>query len=266
MKRRILTLVLVAVTAAPAFTQEFALERIEASPRHHEWVVIPSGDRTVHGFVAFPERADDAPAVIVIHENRGLTDWVRSFADQMAAAGYLAIAPDLLSDFDAQHRRTGDFASSDAARDSLYRLDPDRITADLLAVQGYIAKVPSSSGTTAVVGFCWGGAQAFRFAGHAQDLAAAFVFYGSAPDEELIEGVSAPVYGFYAENDQRINAAIPATEVLMERHGKVYDYVIYDGGGHGFMRSGDDPAGSQENRDARDLAWTRLLQLLEMVE
>jgi carboxymethylenebutenolidase len=249
------------MSSVPALAQEFAPEQLEASPRHHEWVEVESGDRVVHSFVAYPERSEDATAVIVIHENRGLTDWVRSFADQLAEAGYIAIAPDLLSNFDAEHNRTTDFSDSDAARDAIYQLDPVQVTTDLLAVQDYASEIPAANGAVAVAGFCWGGAQAFRFATDSPAIKAAFVFYGSPPEEGLGR-IEAPVYGFYGEDDQRINATIEDTAGKMKESGKSYEYVIYDGAGHGFMRSGDDPAGSAENKVARDQAWERLKSLL----
>lgn len=252
----------------PALGQDFAVEQLEESPRHHEWVTVSAPeDRTVHSFVAYPEREENAPAVIVIHENRGLTDWVRSAADQVAAAGYIAIAPDLLSEFDAEHEQTSDFESSDAARSAIYDLDDEQVIEDLQAVQEHAAQMPASSGTTAVMGFCWGGSQTFRFATHASDLSAALVFYGTAPeDEERIQNISVPVYGFYGENDERVNSTIPRTEELMEKQGKTYEYEIYDGAGHAFMRRGDDPEGSPEHQQARDDAWERVEQILSDLE
>ena len=263
MKRGLL-LVLLAAGAEASHAQDWAVERLEASPRHHEWVEIPSGERVVRAFVAYPERSEPTPAVIVIHENRGLTDWVRSFADQIAAAGHLAVAPDLLSDFDSEHARTSDFQSSDAARDAIYQLDPDQVVDDLGVVQRFVAELPAASGKVAVAGFCWGGAQSFRYATHAPDLAAAFVFYGSAPEDvERIRAISAPIYGFYGGEDARINAGIPATEERMNQLGKTYEAVIYPGAGHGFMRSGEEPDASDANRRGREQAWDRLTELLE---
>ncbi len=250
-----------------AAAQDYAARQLEESPRHHEWVEVPDGDRTIHSFVAYPEVSEDALAVIVIHENRGLTDWVRSFADQVAEAGYIAIAPDLLSEVDEEHSRTADFESSDAARDALYQLDPDRVTQDLHAVREYVTSLPASSGTVVVAGFCWGGSQTFRFATNSSEIAAAFVFYGSAPtDEERIRAIDAPVYGFYGGNDQRINSTIPETESLMEEHGKTYQYEIYEGAGHAYMRSGDDPDGDEANVAARNQSWDRLVEILESIE
>jgi carboxymethylenebutenolidase len=263
-----------ALCAAPTLARSSAgsdasgQARLDASPRHHEWVDVPvpsdgGTTRTVLSFVAHPERSESATAVIVIHENRGLTDWVRTVADRLAEAGYLAIAPDLLSGFDAEHGRTADFASSDAARDALYQLDPDQVTADLMAVQEYVAGLPSANGRVAVMGFCWGGSRTFRLATDATGLAAALVFYGSPPSEESeIEAITAPVHGFYGENDQRINATIPDTKKLMAKHGKTYEVEIYDGVGHAFMRRADDPDAPAEYHEARDAAWKRVLRIL----
>lgn len=194
-----LTLLLFAETA---FTQVYSLHQLASSPRHHEWVEVKDSDRSIHSFVAYPEVSENVLSVIVIHENRGLTDWVRSFADQLAAEGYIAIAPDLLSDFSQEYSRTSDFENFDAARDALYQLDQDKITDDLLAVENYVLSVPSANGVVAVAGFCWGGSQSFRFATNSAELSVALVFYGSATtDEERIQAISVPVYGFYGGND-----------------------------------------------------------------
>jgi len=259
-------MVLILLSTPPARAQEFARAQMDRSPRHHEWVKIPSGGRTVQAFVVYPETAKKSLAVIVIHENQGLTDWVRSAADQLAAAGYVAIAPDLLSGFDASHHRTTDFADADQARKAIYDLNPDQIIRDLLAVQNYVAALPASDGRTAVIGFCWGGGQAFRFAATAPGLSAALVFYGPAPtDEASLRAISAPVYGFYGGLDERIDATIPKTREQMARLGKLYEVVIYDGAGHAFMREGDNPAATAAVKKARDAAWARAKSILRTV-
>lgn len=246
--------------------QDYALRQLEESPRHHEWVEIEYNGRIVHSFVAYPEVSENTLAVIIIHENRGLTDWVRSFTDQVAEAGYIAIAPDLLSEFDINHNRTSDFEHSDAARDALYQLDPDQITQDLLAVQNYISSIPAANGQTVVAGFCWGGSESFRFATNASGLSAALVFYGSSlTDPEQVQQISVPVYGFYGGNDQRINATIPETEAVMDGLGKYYEYKIYLGAGHGYMRTGDDPDGSEANINARNETWEWLREILKEI-
>ena len=256
-----------ALWADTAISQDYALRQLEYSPRHQEWVEVQYDHRTVHSFVVYPETAENTLTVIVIHENRGLTDWVRSFADQVAEAGYIAIAPDLLSEFDDEHSRTRDFPNEDAARDALYQLNPDQITRDLQAIQLYAESLPSADGRTVVSGFCWGGSQSFRFATNAAGLSAALVFYGSATnDEERIQQIEAPVYGFYGGNDQRINATIPEIVSLMERYDKFFEYNIYEGAGHGYMRTGDDPDGAEENIRARNQSWEWMTQILEFLK
>jgi carboxymethylenebutenolidase len=254
---------LILFMAPTLLAQDYALQQLEESPRHHEWVTLESGDRELYSFVAYPEVSEPTAAVIVIHENRGLTDWVRSFADQMAAAGYVAIAPDLLSGFSEEYPRTSDYPSSDAARDALYNLAPDQITEDLNVVYDYISGLDAVNGTVVVAGFCWGGSQTFRYATNSSQIDAAMVFYGSAPTEErAIQQISAPVYGFYGENDARINSGIPAVEELMNRNGKTYRYEIYDGAGHAYMRSGDNPDGPEANIAARNASWVRLKEIM----
>jgi carboxymethylenebutenolidase len=247
--------------AIDAAAQDWVKQSLEKSPRHHEWVAVKHGNRTVHSFLVYPEVKSKAAAVVVIHENQGLTDWVRSVADQLAAAGYIAIAPDLLSGMAPGGGKTSDFPEGGAAREAIYKLQPDVVTADLNAVTDYVRKLPAASGKVAVAGFCWGGAQTFRFATNRPDIAAAFVFYGTGPDS--VDGLKAPVYGFYGGNDARVNATIPKSTELMKTAGKKYEPVIYEGAGHGFMRSGEDPNGSAENKKARAEAWERWRELLK---
>jgi carboxymethylenebutenolidase len=259
-----LSLLCVLAFSGGASAQDFVTKRLEDSPRHHEWVKVKSGGRDVHCFVVFPEVKEKATAVLVIHENRGLTDWVRGVADQLAEAGYVAIAPDLLSGTGPNGGKTSDFANSDAAREAIYKLSPEQVTADLNAVADYVVKLPASNGKLSVAGFCWGGGQTFRFATNRKDLKAAFVFYGMFEhNKEDLARIQCPVYGFYGEDDARINATIPATEKLMKDLGKTYEPVIYKGAGHGFMRAGEDPAGSEPNRKAREDAWNRWKELLK---
>ncbi len=215
----------------------------------------------MQGFVVYPETKEKVPAVVVIHENMGLTDWVRSVADQLAAAGYIAIAPDLLSGMAPNGGKTSDFPDASTAREAIYKLNPDSVTADLNAVTDYVRKLPAANGKVAVAGFCWGGSQSFRFATNRGDLAAAFVFYGTGP--ENVAGIKAPVYGFYGGNDERVNATLPKTTEAMKQVGKRYEPVIYEGAGHGFMRSGEDPAGNETSRKAREEAWQRWRALLK---
>ncbi len=249
-------LVAIAAVAVSAPAQDWAKARLEKSPRHLEWVTVTNGNRAVKCFVAYPEVKDKATAVLVIHEIFGLTDWVRSVTDQLAEAGYIAIAPDLLSG--------ATYEGLDEARRAISQLPADQITGDLNAAAEYVTRLPACNGKLAVAGFCWGGSQAFRYATNNKDLKAAFVFYGSGPeDADAIARIQCPVYGFYGGNDARVNATIPKTTELMKAAGKTYEQVTYDGAGHGFMRAGEDPNGSEANKKAREAGWARWLALLK---
>src|SRR5438067_10770974 len=211
-----------AAAANSSVSQDWAKKKVDASPRHHEWVNLKSGSRTVSAFVVYPEVKTKAPAVVVIHEIFGMTDWVQLLADEVAEAGYIAIAPDLLSGL-------GPFADSNAVGKAIRDLPPDQITADLNAVADYVSKLPAANGKVAVTGFCWGGGESFRFATNRPRLAAAFVFYGQGPDS--VDSIKAPVYGFYAGNDARIGATVAKTLQMMHDAKKTYEVVTYDGAG-----------------------------------
>ena len=244
---------------------DWAKAKLQKSPRHGEWVTIKHDNRNVQAFVVYPETKSKAPVVIVIQEIFGMTDWVRGVADQLAANGYIAIAPDLLSGMGPGGGRSDSFASGDAAREENSKLQPEQVMADLNAVADYARKLPASNGKLAAAGFCWGGGMTFRFATVRKDLNAAFVFYGPPPPAEAIANISAPVYGFYAGNDARIDATIPDTEQKMKAAGKKYEPVTYEGAGHGFMRAGEDPEGSEANKKAHDEGWQRWLKLLKTI-
>jgi carboxymethylenebutenolidase len=231
----------------------------------------------VHAFVVYPEIKAKAPVVIVIHEIFGLSDWARSVADDLAANGYIAIAPDLLSGMGPKGGGSSEFSSQEVGK-AISSLNPDQITADLNAVADYAKKIPAANGKIAVSGFCWGGGQSFRFATNRKDLSAAFVFYGPGPDN--VSAITAPVYGFYAGEDARVGATVPATTEAMKKAGKKYDPVTYEGAGHGFMRAGEDPANDAAaanndpaakqkhdmavaNKKAHDEGWARWLRLLK---
>jgi carboxymethylenebutenolidase len=249
--------------------QDWAKQRLDKSPRHQEWVAVKNGARTVHSFLVFPEAKSKAVAVVVIHENRGLTDWARGVADQLAEAGYIAIAPDLLSGMAPNGGRTTDFADGTAIGQAFAKLrdNPEQVTTDLNAVADHVTRLPAANGKLVVAGFCWGGSQTFRFATNRPTLAAAFVFYGSGPDDkEALARIKCPVYGFYGGNDERVNATIPKSAELMKEVGKKYDPVTYEGAGHGFMRAGEDPANTVDaNKKARQEAWARWKDLLKKV-
>lgn len=270
-------------------TEGWARQRLTKSPRHREWVKVKyksagnNTEREVSAFVVYPEVKTRATALIVIHEIFGMTDWIQSLTDELAEAGYIAIAPDLLSGVGPNGGGTGALQAQDSngVGKAIRDLPPDQITADLNAVADYVSKLPAANGKIAVTGFCWGGSQSFRYATNNPRLKAAFVFYGSAPmnedqrtiDKTALARIASPIYGFYAGKDTRINATLPATTDAMKELKKKYGPVIYDGAGHGFMRAGDAPPpgtdADQKSRDeylgnkkARDEAWARWKMIL----
>jgi carboxymethylenebutenolidase len=256
-----LSLFLVLLGSHPAAAQDWAQAALQKSPRHQEWVTVQHHNRSVEAFVVYPESKDKRPVVLVIHEIFGMTDWVEDLTDQLAAAGYIAVAPDLLSGMGPNGGRSSSFDQA-KAMEAVSHLDPDQVTADLTAVADYAKKLPASTGKLFVVGFCWGGGQSFRFATNRRDLSAAFVFYGGPPEADAMTRIVAPVYGFYGGNDARIDATIAAATSNMKAAGKVYEPVTYEGAGHGFMRAGEAPDASEANQNARAESWVRLKTLL----
>jgi carboxymethylenebutenolidase len=246
--------------AAQEWSQPWARERMAASPRHSEWVTVKHDGRNVETLIVYPESKDKRPVVLIIHEIFGLSDWAQELADEVAAAGYIAVAPDLLSGMAPNGGRTKDFPTG--VTEAVSKLNPDQVTADLNAAADYALKLPASNGKIYVAGFCWGGTQTFRFATNRADLSAAFVFYGAPPATDAMSRIKAPVYGFYAGNDARIDATIPDTIAAMKAAGKTYEPVTYEGAGHGFMRAGEAPDATDANKKAREDSWKRWKGLL----
>ena len=261
MKRFICIAAFILFAAPFAGAQDWAKATLEKSPRHREWVTVKHDGRAVETFVVYPESKTKTPVVLIIHEIFGMTDWVEDLADQVAAAGYIAVAPDLLSGMGPNGGRSSDFAEG-KQMEAISHLNPDQVTADLNAAADYALKIPASNGKLFVGGFCWGGSQTFRFATNRGDLAAAFVFYGGPPDKDAMARIKAPVYGFYGGNDARIGATIPDAIAQMKAAGKMYDPVTYEGAGHGFMRGGEAPDAKDADKKARAEAWVRWKTLL----
>jgi carboxymethylenebutenolidase len=261
MKRITLTSLLILCAVQIASAQDWARATLENSSRHREWVTVKHEGRSVETFVVYPESKGKTPVVLVIHEIFGMTDWVQDLADQVAAAGYIAVAPDLLTGMGPNGGRSTDFAEG-KTMEAVSHLNPDQVTADLNAAADYALKLPAANGKLYVVGFCWGGSQSFRFATNRGDLAAAFVFYGAPPEKDAMARIKAPVHGFYAGNDARITSTIPDTITQMKAAGKSYDPATYDGAGHGFMRAGEAPDAKDADKKARADAWVRWKSLL----
>jgi carboxymethylenebutenolidase len=287
-----------------ASAQEWAKAALAKSPRHGEYVVIPEASgRKLQAFVVYPEVSGKAPVIVLIHEIYGESDWFKEMADELAGAGYIVIAPDLLSGFgpisaaapmksaggpamdmpmDHDHMQmpantgaayapaepggTSAFPDQPAVTKAVSSLPNPQLLADLDAAADYGKKLPAASGKLFVAGFCWGGDKSFLFATHRKDLSAAFVFYGPPPAVDLMKNITAPVYGFYAGNDARISATIPQATADMKAAGKTYDPVVYDGAGHGFMRAGEAPDATAANSAARAEGFRRMVKLLGGVQ
>jgi carboxymethylenebutenolidase len=250
-----------ALCAAVVSAQDWARAKVDKSPRHREWVTVTHDGRKVETFVAYPAASKNTPVIVVIHEIFGMSDWVENVTDEFAAAGYIAIAPDLLSGMAPNGGRTPDFPQGGVGP-AIGKLPPEQITADLNAVADYGLKLPSAAKKLFVAGFCYGGSQTFRFATNRSDLAAAMVFYGGPPDKEAMARIKAPVFGFYGGTDQRIGATVPGTIADMKELGKMYEPVTYEGAAHGFMRAGEQPDPTPGNAKGREEAWARIKKIM----
>jgi len=252
--------------AVSASAQDWAKARLEKSPRHLEYVTVKNGARDVLCWVAYPEVKDKATAVLIIHDSSGLTDWARLAADEIAAAGYIAIVPDFLSGSGPNGGGSSSFPGQSELDLALKKLPTPQILGDVDAAAKYVKTLPSANGKLVVVGFCWGGSQASIAACNRTDLQAVCVFYGWPPKPaDGIKNIHCPVYGFYGENDARVTVTVPQGQTDMKSAGKIFEPVIYAGAGHGFMVHGEPdyqpviPA----DRLARDQAWARLRDLLK---
>lgn len=285
---------LVGSIAVSCSAQDWAKATLAKSPRHGEFVTVSEANgRKLQVWVVYPQVKAKAPVVVMIHEIFGLSDWAQEMADELAAAGYIVVEPDLLSglgpvagaapaaagapmDSHMQMGQGGSGAAYTSADPGGTTAFPDRnavvravsslpdaqVLADLDTVADYGRKLPAADGKLYVAGFCWGGGKSFLFATHRSDLSAAFVFYGPPPPADAMKNVTAPVYGFYAGNDARISATIPQTVADMKAAGKTYEPVTYDGAGHGFMRGGEAPDANAADSAARAQGFQRLVKLL----
>jgi carboxymethylenebutenolidase len=245
-----------------------AVEALTNSPRHGEWVdiALPGSEMKIKAFVAFPERSDKAPVVLVIHEIFGLTDWVRGVADQLAADGFIAIAPDLLSGMGPDGGGTE--ALGEKARETIRSLTPDQVAARLNAVRDYALNLPSASGKTASIGFCWGGTASFNYAVRQPGLNAAVVYYGTGPmkdnqpDVEAMSKIAAPVLGCYGGDDARVTSTVVPTAKAMAEAKKPFTHHAYDKAGHGFLRQSTADQRDGANLKAAQEAWKTTIEFL----
>ena len=240
--------------------EENARAALDKSPRHGEWVDVAYEGRPIRTWIVYPERKDKAPVVIIIHEIFGLSDWIRSVADQFAKEGFIAIAPDLISGFGPNGGGSESVSSRDSVVMLIRNLTAEETYKRLNAVRSYVLKIPSANGKYATVGFCWGGGRSFEYACVQSDVHAAIVYYGTAPEAKELATLSAPVLGLYGGDDARVGATIEPASVEIRRLGKIYEHESYEGAGHGFLRAQSDRNGA--NLRATEKAWPRMLAFL----
>jgi len=219
---------------------------LKASTRHQEYLrlKLPSGGE-VNTFVVYPERPDKAPVIIVIHEIFGMTDWVNAVADRLAAEGFIALAPDMITDMEGAN-----------AMGLVRALTNEQIVERLNAVYEYGLSIPAANGKIGVTGFCWGGSATWLYTTAQPKLDAAVVYYGTAPETASLANVQAPTIGMFAENDARVDVTIGPAKEELDRLGKSFTYTIFPGAGHGFLRAQDAiPA----NLEAAKKAWPETL-------
>lgn len=257
-------LALSALLAGPALPPDEAGAKaaLEKTPRHGEWADVKMGDGpAIRSFVVYPERKDKAPVVIVIHEIYGLTDWIRGVADALAAEGFLAIAPDLISGLGPNGGGSDSLPSRDEVVKAIRGLSPQEAAKRLDAVRSFATGLPAASSKSATVGFCWGGGRSFAYAAAEPGLGAAVVYYGTSPETALLGSIKAPVLGLYGADDARVTATIEPASAEMKKLKKTYEVEIYQGAGHGFLRAQGDREGA--NRRATEQAWPRTVAFLK---
>jgi carboxymethylenebutenolidase len=241
--------------------EQSARDALEHSPRHGEYLDVPGpGGTPIRTWVVYPERADKAPVVLIIHEIFGLSDWIRAVADQFAREGFLAVVPDLISGMGPGGGGTESMASRDSVVAVIRRVSPEMARERLDAVRGWALAQPSANGRLGTVGFCWGGARSFEYAAASPAPDAAVVYYGTSPDSATLARVGAPVLGLYGGDDARVNATIEPAKRVLSPLGKRYDAQLFEGAGHGFLRQQSGREGA--NLKATSAAWPRTLSFL----
>jgi carboxymethylenebutenolidase len=237
----------------PPGTDAFVAAALAASPRHGEWIDIRASDGTnIKSWVVYPETHSKAGVVIVVHENRGLNDWVRAVADQAAEDGFIAIAPDMLSGKGPGGGNT-DSIPADQIGKAFSELRRDEINDRLDAVREYAMVIPAANGRVGMVGFCWGGGTVFNYVVHQPALNAAVIYYGPAPqDPMLLDRISTPLLGLFGADDERVNATVTAALPILNKDRKQLTAQMFPGAGHAFMRQQFSREG---NLRAAEKAW-----------
>ncbi|MBA3342112.1 MAG: dienelactone hydrolase family protein [Gemmatimonadaceae bacterium] len=221
--------------------------------------MIKSEADSLRAWIVYPERKTKAPVIVVVHEIFGVSDWIRGVADQLAADGYIAIAPDFLT---MKNIPAGpDSVRARAISTGIRALDTDFVQRQISMAARYGTSLPAAEPRYGVVGFCWGGSASFQHAVHSSSLGASVVYYGSSPPSASLVSVKAPVLGLYGGNDARVNSTIPAADSAIRTLGKIYTHHIYEGAGHGFLRQQSGQSGA--NLAAAQKAWPMTLAMVQ---
>lgn len=219
-----------------------------------EYIKYAGETGEVRANLARPKGDAKLPAVLVIHENRGLNAHIEDVTRRIALEGFLAMAPDALSPVG------GTPEDSEKAPALIGQLDKEKTTKNFVAAAKYLKTHPISTGKVGVVGFCWGGAMANQMAVHSPDVVAAVPYYGAAPASEDVPKIKASLLLHYAGNDERINAGIPAFEAALKAASKDYKLYMYEGAQHAFN---NDTSPARFNKEAAQLAWQRTISFLK---
>lgn len=275
---RIITLIgTLAVAVAPGLAQEqsspislnippgedAARAILEKSPRHGEWIDVPynAGKTPLRTWIVYPERKDNAPVIVIIHEIFGLSDWIRGVADQLAKEGFIAVAPDFISGFGPNGGGSASVSTRDSVVMLIRNVSAEETYKRLDAVRAYTAHIPASNGKIGTVGFCWGGGRSFGYACLPNGLNAAVVYYGTSPDSSDLVSLHVPVLGLYGGDDARVVATVAPAAAVTKKLKKSYEFEIYEGAGHGFLRAQSDRNGA--NLHAAEQAWPRMIGFLK---
>ncbi|WP_375450121.1 dienelactone hydrolase family protein [uncultured Devosia sp.] len=219
-----------------------------------EDVTYPGADGDMKGYLVTPKTSGPFGTVVVIHENRGLNAHIKDVARRVALEGFVALAPDFLSD------QGGTPANEDDARALFGTLTPADVTADGVASMAYLKTLPSANGKVAAMGFCWGGGTVNALAVAAPDLAAGVAYYGAQPPAADVPKIKARLLLHYGGLDERVNAGIPAFETALKAAGTDYELFVYEGANHAFN---NDTSSARYDKAAADLAWSRTVALFK---
>jgi len=248
----------------PYGSDTWRVQKLSESPRRREMVKLPGTNRTLQAFVVYPATKEKVPVVMMVPEDQGLNDWAKAMADEVAMMGYIVVVPDLLAGHGPNGGGRDSFPDTKSALMAHFLLTEQIMTADMNAWADWSEKLEQCNSKIAVMGFGWGGGRAFQFATQRKKLDAVYIFYDAAPSLKALAGLTAPVYGFYAEIDSRVIKSLDGTKAAMAELGKKYEPVVYLGAEHMFVRLGEMPGNTNPaNTEARYMAMARLQQLLK---